>query len=95
MFTSRSHQEATARSRRLIEEQAIGVMTGEVGAGKTFAAALDASHIVYLANPMVGAGSIHHHVVTALGETPGSTGPPSSPRPPTCSPPNTTSGAST
>jgi type II secretory pathway predicted ATPase ExeA len=53
------------------------VVTGEVGAGKTIAARacvaqLDASRftIVYLSNPMVGARGIHHHLVTALGETP-------------------------
>ena len=53
------------------------MVTGEVGAGKTLAAraavaALDTSRftIVYLSNPMVGARGIHHHLVTALGETP-------------------------
>jgi hypothetical protein len=73
----RGHQEAVARLRWLIEETAIGVLTGEVGAGKTVAAraataALDASRhtVVYLANPMVGARGIHHHLVTALGEIP-------------------------
>jgi type II secretory pathway predicted ATPase ExeA len=77
LFTARSHQEAVARLRWLTDEAAIGVITGEVGAGKTVAAraataALDASRhtIVYLANPMVGARGIHHHLVTALGEIP-------------------------
>lgn len=77
LFAGRAHQEAVARLRWLIEEAAIGVITGEVGAGKTVAAraataALDASRhtIVYLANPMVGARGIHHHLVTALGQVP-------------------------
>jgi type II secretory pathway predicted ATPase ExeA len=77
LFTGRGHQEAVARLRWLIDETAIGVLTGEVGAGKTVAAratvaALDASRhtIVYLANPMVGARGIHHHLVTALGAVP-------------------------
>ncbi len=77
IFQARSHKEAVARLRWLIDETAIGVITGEVGAGKTLAAracvaTLDTSRfsIVYLSNPMVGARGIHHHLVTALGETP-------------------------
>jgi len=77
LFTARGHQEAVARLRWLIDEHAIGVITGEVGAGKTVAAraavaALDTSRhsVVYLANPMVGARGIHHHLVTALGAVP-------------------------
>jgi type II secretory pathway predicted ATPase ExeA len=77
LFAARSHQEAVARLTWLIDEQAIGVITGEVGAGKTVAARaavsrLDASRhtLVYLANPMVGARGIHYHLVTALGGVP-------------------------
>jgi type II secretory pathway predicted ATPase ExeA len=77
IFAARAHKEAVARLRWLIDETAIGVVTGEVGAGKTLAAracvaALDASRftVVYLSNPMVGARGIHHHLVTALGDTP-------------------------
>ena len=77
IFQARTHKEAVARLRWLIDETAIGVVTGEVGAGKTLAAraavaTLDTSRfsIVYLSNPMVGARGIHHHLVTALGETP-------------------------
>jgi type II secretory pathway predicted ATPase ExeA len=54
----RGHAEAVARITWLITERAIGVVTGEVGAGKTVAAraataALDPVRhtIVYLANP--------------------------------------------
>lgn len=72
-----SHAEAAARIGWCISEGALGVVTGEVGAGKTVAAraataALDASRysVVYLANPMVGARGIHHHLVTALGAVP-------------------------
>ena len=77
IFAARTHKEAVARLRWLVDETAIGVITGEVGAGKTLAARacvaqLDASRftIIYLSNPMVGARGIHHHLVTALGETP-------------------------
>lgn len=72
-----AHSEAVARLAWLIDETAIGVVTGEVGAGKTIAAracvaSLDASRftVVYLANPMIGARGIHHHLVTALGGIP-------------------------
>ena len=77
IFAARTHKEAVARLRWLVDETAIGVVTGEVGAGKTLAAraavaTLDASRftVVYLSNPMVGARGIHHHLVTALGEVP-------------------------
>ena len=52
----------------------IGVITGEVGAGKTVAvraalAALDPTRhtIIYLPNPTVGVRGIHHQIVAALG----------------------------
>jgi type II secretory pathway predicted ATPase ExeA len=77
IFAARTHKEAVARLRWLVDETAIGVVTGEVGAGKTLAAraavaTLDASRfsVVYLSNPMVGARGIHHHLVTALGDIP-------------------------
>jgi type II secretory pathway predicted ATPase ExeA len=77
IFAARAHKEAVARLRWLVDETAIGVVTGEVGAGKTLAAracvaGLDASRftVVYLSNPMVGARGIHHHLVTTLGDIP-------------------------
>jgi type II secretory pathway predicted ATPase ExeA len=77
IFAARTHKEAVARLKWLIDETAIGVVTGEVGAGKTIAAraavaSLDTSRfsVVYLSNPMVGARGIHHHLVTALGGIP-------------------------
>ncbi len=77
LFASTGHKEAVARLRWLIDQQVIGVLTGEVGAGKTVAAratvsALDASRhsIIYLANPMIGARGIHHHLITHLGGEP-------------------------
>ena len=38
IFASRTHQEAVARLRWLVDNTAIGLLTGEVGAGKTVAA---------------------------------------------------------
>jgi type II secretory pathway predicted ATPase ExeA len=77
IFGHPGHDEAVARIRFVIDEGGIGLVTGEVGAGKTVAAraAVDrldpAAHtIIYLANPLIGARGIHHHLVTALGLTP-------------------------
>ena len=57
-----THAEAVARIGWCLTERALGVITGEVGAGKTVAvraalADLDASRttIIYLGNPAVGA----------------------------------------
>jgi type II secretory pathway predicted ATPase ExeA len=58
----RGHQEALARISFLLQEQAIGVLTGEVGSGKTVAARAAISElepsrhsVIYLANPAIGA----------------------------------------
>src|SRR5438046_2129604 len=71
------HAEAVARIGWCIEQHALGVITGEVGAGKTVAvraatAGLDGSrHVVtYLPNPSVGVRGMLHHVVSTLGQTP-------------------------
>lgn len=71
------HGEAVARITWCVTERALGVITGEVGSGKTVAvraatAALDASRhtIIYLGNPAVGARGIYAAIVTALGGTP-------------------------
>jgi type II secretory pathway predicted ATPase ExeA len=73
----RAHGEAVARIGWCIGEHALGVVTGEVGAGKTVAvraavAALDHSRhtIVYLGNPATGTRGIHGGIVTALGGVP-------------------------
>jgi type II secretory pathway predicted ATPase ExeA len=73
----RAHAEAAARIRWLIGQHAFGVLTGEVGAGKTAAAraataGLDASRhtVIYLPNPAIGSRGILGAIVTALGETP-------------------------
>ena len=72
-----SHGEAVARIGWCITEHRIGVITGEVGAGKTVAvraalAGLDPTRhtIIYLPNPTVGVRGIHHQIVAALGVRP-------------------------
>jgi len=72
-----SHAEAVARISWCITQHALGVVTGEVGAGKTVAvraalAGLDpARHtIIYLGNPAIGVRGIYTHIVTALGGEP-------------------------
>ena len=77
LFASAGHQEAVARIGWLIDNCGIGVVTGEVGAGKTVSARaatcrLDASRhtIVYLPNPAIGDRGLHMHIVAALGAVP-------------------------
>jgi len=72
-----AHAEAVARIGWCVTERALGVITGEVGAGKTVAvraalAELDQarSTIIYLGNPAVGARGLYHGIVTALGAVP-------------------------
>jgi type II secretory pathway predicted ATPase ExeA len=73
----RCHAEAVARITWCVEQHHIGVITGEVGAGKTVAiraatSALDASrHVsIYIANPAIGVRGLLHHSVAALGAVP-------------------------
>lgn len=89
------HGEAVARITWTVTERALGVITGEVGVGKTVAvraalAGLDpARHtVIYLGNPTVGTRGIHHAIVAALGQPPRFTPRCSSRRPPTRWPPS-------
>ena len=72
-----AHAEAVARITWCARERALGVITGEVGSGKTASAraaiaALDQTRhtLIYLPDPTTGTRGIHHHVVTALGGRP-------------------------
>jgi type II secretory pathway predicted ATPase ExeA len=72
-----SHGEAVARIGWCVAERRIGVITGEVGAGKTVAiraalSGLDPTRhtIIYLPNPTIGVRGIHHQIVAALGGQP-------------------------
>jgi type II secretory pathway predicted ATPase ExeA len=71
------HAEAVARISWCVDEAAIGVVTGEVGAGKTVAVRaalgeLDSSRhtVIYLGNPSVGARGLYTTIVNRLGGVP-------------------------
>ncbi|TMD10884.1 MAG: DUF2075 domain-containing protein [Chloroflexi bacterium] len=77
LFTRTAFNEAVARIRFCIAEAALGVITGDVGIGKTVAvraatAALDpTSHqVVYVANPAFGTRGLYLTIVSALGAQP-------------------------
>lgn len=77
LHTHGAHAEAVARISWCISEQAIGVISGECGAGKTVAAraavaGLDASRhtVLYLGTPGVGLRGIYGLIITSLGATP-------------------------
>jgi len=77
LYRHASHAEAVARISWCVNESALGVVTGEVGAGKTGAvraalAGLDASRhtTIYLGNPAVGGRGLYFGIATALGGVP-------------------------
>jgi type II secretory pathway predicted ATPase ExeA len=77
LFGSAAHKEAVARLRWLISARGLGVITGEVGCGKTVAvraavSGLDPSRhtLIYLPNPQIGVRGIHGAVAAALGQVP-------------------------
>lgn len=77
LYRSNTHQEALARIAFIIEQETLGLLTGEVGSGKTVAVraavnTLDASRytIIYLSNPSIGARGLYCHIVLALGGEP-------------------------
>lgn len=77
LFGSAAHNEAVARLRWLISARGLGVLTGEVGSGKTVAVraaadGLDTSRntLIYLANPQIGTRGIHGAIAAALGQAP-------------------------
>ena len=77
LHTHGAHAEAVARIQWCISEQAIGVISGECGAGKTVAAraavaGLDASRhtVIYLGTPGMGLRGIYGLIITTLGGSP-------------------------
>ena len=72
-----AHREAIARIDWCVSQRQLGVITGEVGAGKTVAirAALGAlepsrHQVIYIPDPTIGMRGIQSRIVTALGGTP-------------------------
>lgn len=77
LFRGSAHNEAVARLRYLISARGLGVLTGEVGSGKTIAVraathGLDTSRhtVIYLPNPAIGTRGLHGAIATALGQAP-------------------------
>jgi type II secretory pathway predicted ATPase ExeA len=71
------HREAIARIQWCISQRQTGVITGEVGAGKTVAvraalAGLEASRhqVIYISDPTITLRGIHTQITTALGGQP-------------------------
>jgi type II secretory pathway predicted ATPase ExeA len=77
LFTRQAHAEAVARITFCVLESALGVITGDVGAGKTVSvraavAALDRTRhqVIYIANPAFGTRGLYVTIVRALGAEP-------------------------
>ncbi|HTQ89701.1 MAG TPA: AAA family ATPase, partial [Streptosporangiaceae bacterium] len=77
LFARQAHAEAIARISFCVVESALGVVTGDVGAGKTVAlraavAALDPTRhqVIYIANPAFGTRGLYVTIVRALGAQP-------------------------
>ncbi|EQD53336.1 AAA ATPase, partial [mine drainage metagenome] len=77
LFARAAHVEAVARLTFCMAEGTLGVLVGEVGAGKTVAvraatAGLDRTrwHVVYVANPAFGTRGLYVAIVAGLGATP-------------------------
>ena len=76
-FCYMGHKEAVARIEYLIDSNSIGVVTGEVGSGKTVAVRAAVSSIeqskytvIYISNPSMGKKGIYTHIVASMGEKP-------------------------
>ena len=77
LFCRQGQEEAIARINFCIVENALGVVTGDVGVGKTVAiraavSALDKTRhqVIYIANPAFGTRGIYITIVRALGGNP-------------------------
>ena len=77
LFTRQAHAEAVARINFCVVESALGVITGDVGAGKTVSvrAAVDSldrtrHQVIYIANPAFGTRGLYVTIVRSLGAEP-------------------------
>ena len=82
LYARPAHAEAIARINFCVVENALGVITGDVGAGKTVSvraavSGLDPTRhqIIYVSNPAFGTRGLYVTIVRALGDTPATSGP--------------------
>jgi type II secretory pathway predicted ATPase ExeA len=75
LFVAAGQEELKARLTHLVRERGIGVITGEVGSGKStavraFVEGLDPTRytVVYTANPLIGITGFYREVLGVLGE---------------------------
>jgi general secretion pathway protein A len=77
LFSTAGQKELSARLAYLVRERGLGLVTGEIGSGKStavraFAAALDFNRylVVYLANPTTGITGLYRDLLLQLGVEP-------------------------
>ncbi len=75
LFVSSGQEELKARLSYLVRERGIGLITGEIGSGKStalraFVDSLEPTRytVVYTANPLIGITGFYREVLTQLGE---------------------------
>ena len=77
LFATAGQKELTARLTYLVRERGCGLVTGEIGSGKStavraFTAGLDANSylVIYLANPTTGSMGLYRELLLTLGHEP-------------------------
>lgn len=77
LFLADGQSELCARLDFLLKDRGLGLVTGEIGSGKStsirrFAAQLDPNRhaVIYLANPLLGLSGIYRDLLSALGYEP-------------------------
>jgi len=75
LFSAKGQEELKARLSYLVRERGIGLITGEIGSGKStalraFVDNLDPTRytVVYTANPLIGISGFYREVLAQLGE---------------------------
>lgn len=77
LFASQPQQEMAARLTFLLRQQGLGLVTGDIGAGKStalraFTTRLDPNRyvVIYLSNPTIGVSGLYRDILTALHHQP-------------------------
>ena len=77
LFHAEGQNELCARLDFLLKERGLGLVTGEIGSGKStsirrFTAQIDSNRyfVIYLANPLLGLSGIYRDLLAALGYEP-------------------------